>query len=338
MRKVHVLFFAADPHSQPPEERDPRLRLDEDLRTIREKVRMARHRDALDFDVWWAARTDDLLQALNEKRPKVVHFSGHGGKDGLVLVSADGLRPHPVSTAALAKLFDHFGGEIRLAVLNACFSYPQAEAIAGAVGCAIGTHGKITDSAAITFGAAFYRAIAFGKSVKKAYDEAATALLLEHVDDRDCPELVVRPGVDPAKLYLVPRWPRRLALAAAGLALASAAAVVTPRLVDRVDPSPPTGRDSVAGDTTPLRTDTSSPPATKPASEQPRVAESKPPRTRPSPTSVAPQPADDRGQTVGASRGSVSPPVILPVQSDPDFAHPTDTLPNRTMAPARPPR
>ena len=45
-----VLFFAADPHSRPPQGRDPRLRLDDDVRTIREKVRMAKHRDALDFD------------------------------------------------------------------------------------------------------------------------------------------------------------------------------------------------------------------------------------------------------------------------------------------------
>lgn len=203
MSKVTILFFAADPLSALPGSRTPRLLLDEDVRQIRQKVRAAEHRDALEFDVRWATRTDDLMQALLERRPQVVHFSGHGGRDGLVLVSADGLRPHHVDAGALAQLFAVFPGDIRVVVLNACFSMPQAEAIARAVGCAIGTHGEISDEAAITFAACFYRAIAFGCSIQAAYDQARTALALEHFDDRECPALVVRPGVDASRIVLV---------------------------------------------------------------------------------------------------------------------------------------
>jgi TPR repeat protein len=204
MSKATVLFFAADPLSALPGGRPPRLLLDEDVRQIRQKVRAAAHRDALEFDVRWATRTDDLLQALLERRPQVVHFSGHGGSDGLVLVSADGRRPHHVDAAALAQLFKVFRGDIRVVVLNACFSLPQARAIADVVGCAIGTRGEISDEAAITFGASFYRAIAFGCSLQEAYDQARTALALEHVGDRECPELIVRPDIDPGRLVLVP--------------------------------------------------------------------------------------------------------------------------------------
>jgi hypothetical protein len=203
MSKVEILVFAADPLSAQPDGRIPRLLLDEDVRQIRQMVRAAEHRDALDFDVRWAARTDDLLQALNEKRPQVVHFSGHGGNEGLVLVASDGCGPHRVDAAALAQLFEVFRGDIRVVVLNACFSLPQAEAIAQVVGCAIGTRCEISDAAAITFGASFYRAIAFGHSVQMAYDQACTALALEHFEDRECPQLVVGPGVDPARLVLV---------------------------------------------------------------------------------------------------------------------------------------
>ncbi|HEX2206826.1 MAG TPA: CHAT domain-containing protein, partial [Longimicrobium sp.] len=204
MSKVTVLFFAADPLSASPDGRTPRLRLDEDVRQIRQKVRAAEHRDALEFDVRLATRTDDLLQALLERRPQVVHFSGHGGSKGLVLVSSDGRRPHHVDAAALAQLFTVFRGDIRVVVLNACFSLPQAEAIADVVGCAIGTRGEISDEAAIAFGACFYRAIAFGCSVQAAYDQARTALALEHFHDRECPALVVRPDIDPARLVLIP--------------------------------------------------------------------------------------------------------------------------------------
>lgn len=220
MSKVKVLFFAADPLSA--HGRAPRLLLDEDVRQIRRKVRAAEHRDALDFDFRLAAQADDLIQALSETLPRVVHFSGHGDRDGLVLASADGLRAHAADAAALRQLFEAFHGDIRVVVLNACLSLPQAEAIADVVGCAIGTRGSISDEAAITFGASFYRAIAFGHSVRAAYDQARVALALEHFEDRECPELVVRPDVDPARLVLVPpgaapgpRWPRMVAVAAA---------------------------------------------------------------------------------------------------------------------------
>src|SRR5215217_6390443 len=116
MSKVKVLFFAADPLSAPPDGHTARLMLDEDVRQIRQKVRAAEHRDDLEFDLRLAARTDDLLQALNETRPQVVHFSGHGQNEGLVLVSADGRRPHVVPATALEQLFQVFRGDIRVVV------------------------------------------------------------------------------------------------------------------------------------------------------------------------------------------------------------------------------
>lgn len=202
MSTVEVLCFAADPLSVPPNGKAPRLQLDEEVRQIRMKVRAADHRDRVSFDWRWAVQADDLLQALNEKPPHVVHFSGHGGDDGLILVGRDG-RGHAVGADALARLFTTFRGDIRLVVLNACYSEPQARAIAETVGCAIGTRGPISDEAAITFAASFYRAVAFGKSVKAAFEQAETALALEHIGSQEWPELLAREDVDPAELYLV---------------------------------------------------------------------------------------------------------------------------------------
>lgn len=202
MSRIKILFFAADPLSAPAYGAD-RLMLDEDVRRIREKVRSAEHRDSLDFDFRLAARTDDLVQALTEVCPQVVHFSGHGGKEGLVLVSADGRHPRRVDAEGLAELFRAFRGDIRLVVLNACLSLLQARAIADVVGCAIGTRESIPDEAAITFGASFYRAIASGSSVQAAFDRANAAMGLEHPEARGCTELVVRRDVDASALVLV---------------------------------------------------------------------------------------------------------------------------------------
>jgi TPR repeat protein len=207
MTRIKILFFAADPLSAPAYGAD-RLMLDEDVRRIREKVRSAEYRDSLDFDFRLAARTDDLVQALTEVCPQVVHFSGHGGKEGLVLVSADGRHPRRVDAEGLAQLFTAFRGDIRLVVLNACLSLPQARAIANVVGCAIGTRESIPDEAAIAFGSSFYRAIASGSSVQAAFDRANAAMGLEHPEARGCTELVVRDDVDPAQLFLIAGPPR----------------------------------------------------------------------------------------------------------------------------------
>ena len=204
MEKVKVLFFSADPKSAPPQGHDRRLLLDEEVREIEQKVLTARYRDDLELNTRWATRTDDLLLALNKADPQVVHFSGHGGSSGVKLVGKDPSRVHSVDAGQLARLFEVFRGDIRLVVLNACFSLPQAKAIAEVVGCAIGTSTDISDTAAIIFSSSFYRAIAFGHSVGTAFKQARMALDLEHLKERDYLELVTGPGVNPAELYLIP--------------------------------------------------------------------------------------------------------------------------------------
>lgn len=246
--KVKVLFFAADPLSRPPNGGEARLLLDEDVREIRIKVRAAEHRDALEFDYRLAARPDDLLQGLDETQPQIVHFSGHGGSRGLMLMDPRGSRPHYVDAAALSQLFRAFRGDIRLVVLNACFSLPQAEAIAEVVGCTIGTSGTISDAAAITFGARFYGAIAFGHSVQAAFDQACAALALSHSAERDRPRLIARRDVDPRRIRLVNPASRIGlavgAVAVAGVALAAAVYVPLPHPRSQVAREPVSGSDT----------------------------------------------------------------------------------------------
>lgn len=206
MTPVKILFVAADPYSRDPNlhpgEWDPRLALDEDHRAILQKVRAAEHRDALHFVPRLAARPDDLLQAMNEVRPDAVHFSGHGGSGGVVLVGEDG-GPHPVDAKALAMLFRAAGEGVRLVVLSACKSDGVAQVLAQVVGCAVGMHGEMPDDSALAFNASFYRAIAFGRSVRDAFEQGRTAVALEGLDGQERPRLFSALGVDPATLMLV---------------------------------------------------------------------------------------------------------------------------------------
>jgi CHAT domain len=89
------------------------------MRTIAQKFRATEHRDALVFQSAWAVRPDDLLQLLNQHRPHIVHFSGHGSGEGLSLVGEGG-EEKIVSTRALKALFRTLKDNIQLVLLNAC--------------------------------------------------------------------------------------------------------------------------------------------------------------------------------------------------------------------------
>lgn len=254
MSKLKIFFFAADPLSAPPYS-EPRLRLAEEARQIRRSLRGARLRGVVEFHAYWDADPDDIMQELSGIDPLVLHFSGHGGSTGPVLVGPDGTTPLPVNATALTDVFEAFPAPIRLVVLNACYSRPQATAIAGVVGCAIGTHDQIRDDAAIRFSRVFYRAIGEGRSVQVAYDQARAAVKAYEVPEVHCPQLEVRPDGDARRLVLIPPESRiRKAakrIGAAVVLLASGAA-----LADRIirHPLPQPGCASQVAAMEPSRT------------------------------------------------------------------------------------
>jgi hypothetical protein len=221
MSKVRVLFVSANPIGTAP------LQLDEEIRQITVKIRAAEYRDSVELLSRWAVRPDDLLQALLEHQPHIVHFSGHGSPtEEIILLDQNG-QPKPVSKEALVHLFRTLKDDIRVVLLNACSTRPQAEAIAQTIDCTIGMNQPIGDEAAIVFAASFYRAIGFGRSVQEAFDLAKVALLLEGIPEAKTPELFVRDGVDTSNIILV-----------APLSKAPES-VVQPREAHRSDPARP---------------------------------------------------------------------------------------------------
>ena len=68
-----------------------KLALDEEVREITAGVRATPGREIVQLRSAWAMRPLDLLTELNEQRPAVLHFSGHGVADGrLVFADAQG--------------------------------------------------------------------------------------------------------------------------------------------------------------------------------------------------------------------------------------------------------
>jgi len=195
--QITVVFMAANPLDQ------KQLRLDEEVRAIAEMIRKAAHRDAVKLVSCWAMRPLDLLQALNEYCPHIVHFSAHGSDHDEIVFQDNSGATKLVSKEAIVQTMAAASGEIRLVFFNTCYSRNQAEAVVKHVQAAIGMKTSIGDDAARVFAAQFYSAIGFGLSVKRAFEQAKAALMFEGIAEQDTPELFVADGVDPDQLILV---------------------------------------------------------------------------------------------------------------------------------------
>ncbi|NJM45151.1 MAG: hypothetical protein HC860_02505 [Alkalinema sp. RU_4_3] len=79
-----ILILAAHPRGT------AELRLDEEMREVREALKLSRDRDAFRLDCRVAVRWQDVRRAIEDLQPTIVHFSGHGVAEGLLLEDADG--------------------------------------------------------------------------------------------------------------------------------------------------------------------------------------------------------------------------------------------------------
>ncbi|MBE9112303.1 tetratricopeptide repeat protein [Nodosilinea sp. LEGE 07298] len=148
--------------------------------------------------------------------PQIVHFSGHGeGTQGIALEDQIG-KTQLANTDALASLFELFSEHLNCVVLNACYSYVQAEAIANHIPYVIGMCDQIGDQAAISFAVAFYDALGAGRDVDFAYKNACVAIKMEGIPQAHIPVLHKKIKVEdisklPSQALTVPANPRKSA-------------------------------------------------------------------------------------------------------------------------------
>jgi hypothetical protein len=198
MSKAKILFFASNPKNT------DQMNLENEARYITRTIRESKYRDLLDLVTAWAVRSTDLLEELNRHKPEIVHFSVHGSvEDGLILVDDQG-NSELVSTGALKMLFTTVKDNIRLVILNACFSALQGQAISEVIECVVAMNKEIGDEAAISFATAFYSALGYGRSVQEAFDQGKTVLKLKGIPEENTPQIFCRAGVDPNLLQILP--------------------------------------------------------------------------------------------------------------------------------------
>lgn len=196
-KQITVLFIASNPSDQ------TQLRLDEEIREIQKKIRASDFRESLKLESVWAARPTDLLQAINEHKPTIVHFSGHGSDQDELVLQDDNGDSQVVSKETLVELFKVVSSGIELLVFNTCFSENQAINVTEHVSAAIGMGTSIGDEAARVFAAQFYSALGFGKSVGEAFGQAKVALMLKNIPEEDTPKLHVSQQLNENEIVLV---------------------------------------------------------------------------------------------------------------------------------------
>lgn len=195
--EISILFLASNPA------KDCFLELDEEARSIQEKIRLSDYRDTVKFETRWAVRAGDIMQAINETNPTIIHFSGHGCEDGaLVLQNPDGSVKF-VSPEAISQAISTVSDTVKLVFFNACYSSVQASKIVENIDASIGMNAPIKDEAARVFAARFYSSVGFGLSVSQSFKQAKAELLLEGIPEDTTPELFEREGVSADALYLV---------------------------------------------------------------------------------------------------------------------------------------
>ncbi|MEO8973705.1 MAG: CHAT domain-containing protein [Ktedonobacteraceae bacterium] len=163
-----VLLIFANPRQE------YNLRLGSEDRIIHEAIRLGKYRDAIALTQCHAATRHDLRRALLNDTFQVVHISGHGTDDGLILEDEYG-KSNVVPPDVLANIIAAHSPPIQCVVLNACYSAAQGELIARVVPFTIAVAGLLNDAAAKEFSRGFYDAIGAGKPYDFAFGEGCRA-------------------------------------------------------------------------------------------------------------------------------------------------------------------
>ena len=212
--KLRVLYLTANPDATEIErvEADGTyvregvwLRVDREVRSVRQAIRGSRFRDRVEIHHMPAATSQDILEDINDHRPHIIHFSGHGGGQALYMESdnPDATEGVDLEFGLLAAALSATTTPPSLIVLNACETLDGAEELLNAAPVIIAMSENILDDAASVFAKQFYAAVASAQSVGAALKQSRVALEMASLDQEDVPEHICRDDVDIDNLVLV---------------------------------------------------------------------------------------------------------------------------------------
>jgi len=181
-----ILILAANPIDT------ARIRLEKEVREIQDVLKRASGRENFVLNYKLAVRLKDLRRALLDYEPDIVHFCGHGEKNGIVLEDDNG-RSVLVKPDALGELFELFSSKTECVLLNACFTRVQANAINQHIKFVVGMRKEITDDAAIEFAVGFYDGLGAGRTIEESFKFGLNATRSAGIPESMLPILMKAP-------------------------------------------------------------------------------------------------------------------------------------------------
>src|SRR5260370_33437491 len=116
------------------------LKVEAEYKAVCGKVRLSKNWDIRHTP---SATLEDVIDEIKDYKPDIVHFSAHGSPSEEIILNNEAGKPKPVTTRALEQLFRIMKGNVRLVVMNSCYSARQPQAIAKFIDCVFGVRLKL---------------------------------------------------------------------------------------------------------------------------------------------------------------------------------------------------
>jgi len=158
-----ILLVLADPVD------GGRLRLLREQQRLTDSLRQSLHRDSFDVQVLADVTADNFGPTLVRTKPTIVHFSGHGSRNGLFFsdLSGEATKVEPRLLSRLLSISSQHN--LQGVLLNACFTAESFRDQGNLDQQIILMEGALDDSAAIGFAQQFYAYLGEGLSFKEAF-------------------------------------------------------------------------------------------------------------------------------------------------------------------------
>lgn len=173
-----ILFLAANPSNA------SRLQTDTEHRKLKAEYERGQASEQAKFLPPQFAVTIGELQRAMDAEPNIIHFSGHGLEDGIIITTEQN-EAILLGESPLKRIFKRIQEQAELVILNACFSASQAKIISDFGIYVIGANHEVLDDACIEFSKAFYSALGRGKTYEQSYDEAITSIGTYYPDEEE---------------------------------------------------------------------------------------------------------------------------------------------------------
>ncbi len=165
------------------------VRWNNEISQIQSAHRGSTYRSDYDIKLKLTTTKDEFYDGLLRETPHIVHFIGHGSKDGLYFEKSDG-RHHLYKSEQLKNIFRLYVNKIHCVFFNSCFSAAQSVVLNNLFPFTIGMDYKIEIDTALKFSEIFYKSYFESSDVSASFYIARESLVDDGLEESKLPLLI----------------------------------------------------------------------------------------------------------------------------------------------------